>query len=102
MNTTLRQQPPAFKLSRLFWAGICVFAVGSGPLLLVILFAALGLTKDPNPNPVGFGIMALLTFWPGIGLTLAGLARSVMCYREAKRPYLGRQSACKKEQNSEP
>jgi len=92
MNAILRHKPPAFKLSKLFWVGIGVFAVGSGPLLLVILLAALGLTKDPNPNPVGFGIMALLTFWPGIGLTLAGLARSVMRYREAKRQYLGGQS----------
>jgi hypothetical protein len=102
MNTILSRQPPAFKLSKLFWVGIGVFAVGSGPLLLVILFAALGLTKDPNPNPVGPGIMALLTFWPGLGLTLAGLARSVMHYREAKRQYLGRQSGRKKEPNNEP
>jgi hypothetical protein len=92
MNTTFSQQPPAFKLSKLFWVGIGVFAVGSGPLLLVILLAALGFTKDPNPNPVGFGIIALLTFWPGIGLTLAGLAQSVMRHRKAKQQYPGRQS----------
>jgi hypothetical protein len=65
-----------FRLSRLFWAGVVLFAVGTGPLLIVILLAALGLTKDPNPNPVGFGILFFFTIWPSIGLMVAGWARS--------------------------
>ena len=62
-----------------FWQSKCFVTVllGSGPLLLVIVLASLGLTKDPNPNPVGFGILAFLTFWPGIILMLVGLLKSV-------------------------
>jgi hypothetical protein len=38
--------------------------LGSGPLLGIIVAAKLGLTHDPNPNPIAFGILAGLTFWP--------------------------------------
>lgn len=61
--------------SRLFTVGLIIFLVGSGPLLLVILAASLGLTRDPNPNPVGFGIMAMFTFWPGVICMLIGAQR---------------------------
>lgn len=50
--------------SRLFKVGLVLFAIGTGPLLLIIVAASLGLTRDPNPNPVGPGILAMLTFWP--------------------------------------
>ena len=93
MNMSVNQQPPAFKLSKLFWIGIGIFAVGSGPLLLTILAAALGFTRDPNPNPVGFGIIAFLTFWPSVGMILVGLAQSVMHHRAARRQFHGRESA---------
>jgi hypothetical protein len=92
MNMPLSQQPPTFKLSKLFWIGIVILTVGSGPLLLTILFASLGFTRDPNPNPIGFGIMALLTFWPSIGLILAGLGQSFKRYREAKRKFAWQQA----------
>ena len=62
--------------NRLFRAGFILFVVGSGPLLAIIAAASLGLTRDPNPNPVGFGILAALTFWPSIGLMAAGLWRA--------------------------
>lgn len=65
------------QFGRLFWLGLGLFVVGSGPLLLVILFAALGLLDDPNPNPVGFGILAALTFWPSIIMMLVGYVRAV-------------------------
>jgi hypothetical protein len=45
--------------------------LGSGPLLAVILLAWLGVTKDTNPNPVGFGMLAGLTFWPSAILMIA-------------------------------
>ncbi len=51
---------------RLFRIGLLVFVVGSGPLLLIIMASTLGLTSDPNPNPVLFGILAMFTFWPSI------------------------------------
>jgi hypothetical protein len=56
-----------------FLTGLAVFVVGSGPLLLVLAATSLGLTTDPNPNPVGLGIMAFLTFWPGLVMTAVGL-----------------------------
>ena len=54
--------------------GLALLILGSGPLLVIITAAKLGLTDDPNPNPVIFGIMAFFTFWPGIGLILSGVA----------------------------
>lgn len=62
--------------NRLFRAGFILFVVGSGPLLAIIAAASLGLTRDPNPNPVGFGILAMLTFWPSIGLMAVGFWRA--------------------------
>ena len=59
--------------SRLFRAGILLFVFGSGPLLLVIAASGLGLTRDPNPNPVGFGILAMFTFWPSLGMMAVAL-----------------------------
>ena len=53
--------------------GAIVFVLGSGPLIAVMLAAALGLTADPNPNPVGFGILAFLTFWPAVIMMLVGI-----------------------------
>ncbi len=44
--------------------GIALAVLGWSPLLLVILLAALGLWPDPNPNPVGPGLLFFLTFWP--------------------------------------
>ncbi len=63
-------------MSRLFWAGIATLVLGTGPLLLIIAAAALGLTDDPDPNPIGPGILAALTFWPAALMILAGLRRS--------------------------
>jgi hypothetical protein len=87
MNEPGIQQPPRFRLARLFWVGVVVFAMGSGPLLLVLLFTALGLTRDPNPNPIGLGFMAGLTFWPSVALVVGGLAASISKYRKARREF---------------
>jgi hypothetical protein len=51
--------------NRLFKVGFWVFVLGSGPLLAIIALAAIGLWPDPNPNPVGPGLLAF-TFWPSI------------------------------------
>lgn len=53
---------------RLFQAGFLLFFVGSGPLLAIIAASKLGFTGDPNPNPVVFGIAAMLTFWPSLAM----------------------------------
>ncbi len=84
MTEPMKSNPPGFRLSFLFWTGLILFVVGSGPLLVIILLAALGMTRDPNPNPVGLGILAFLTFWPSVGLMLGGLRTSVRRYRAAR------------------
>ena len=63
--------------------------IGSGPLLGIIVAASLGLTRDPNPNPVGFGILAGLTFWPAIILIVIGV-KSVSAAN--KRAYADRKA----------
>jgi hypothetical protein len=54
--------------NRLFRIGAILLLAGSGPLLLIILAAAVGLWPDPNPNPIGPGLLAFLTFWPAVVL----------------------------------
>jgi hypothetical protein len=34
-----------------------------------------GLTRDPNPNPIGLGLLAGLTFWPAVILIVIGVVR---------------------------
>lgn len=62
-----------FWRSRYFVVGALLFVLGTGPLLTVIVLANLGLTRDPNPNPVGLGILAFLTFWPSLILMVLGV-----------------------------
>jgi hypothetical protein len=79
-----RPERPKFRLSRLFWIGLLLLVLGSGPLFTVILLASLGLTKDPNPNPVGLGIIAGLTFWPSLILIIIGVAQSYRRYKSSQ------------------
>ena len=76
---------PKFRLSRVFWIGSILFVLGSGPLLTVIVLASLGMTKDPNPNPVGFGLMAFLTFWPSVIMVIVGVVQSYTRYKSGQR-----------------
>jgi hypothetical protein len=76
---------PKFRLSRVLWIGLILFILGSGPLLTVILLAWLGVTKDPNPNPVGFGMLAFLTFWPSVILVIVGVVQSYIRYKSGQR-----------------
>jgi hypothetical protein len=71
--------------SRYFMVGALLFLIGTGPLLTVILLANLGLTKDPNPNPVGFGILAFLTFWPSVIFMVLGF----LTWRRRSREKVG-------------
>ena len=93
-NPTLEPgQPPLieqptrlqFRLSRMLWSGLILLIVGTGPLLTVILLAWLGVTDDPNPNPIGFGILAFLTFWPSVILVILGVVQSYTRYKSAQR-----------------
>jgi hypothetical protein len=62
-----------FRDSWLIRIGVGLLVLGSGPLLGVIAAAGLGLTSDPNPNPIGFGIMAMCSFWPSVILIVCGI-----------------------------
>lgn len=55
--------------------GVGFFALGVGPLLLFGIADAAGLIRDPKPNPVGLGLLAFVSFWPAVGLTIFGLFR---------------------------
>lgn len=77
--------PPRFHLRPLVWMGLVVAAVGSAPLLSMIAASKIGVIDDPNPNPVGFGILAACTFWPGIAAAVVGLVLSVLDYRRNRR-----------------
>ena len=61
--------------NRWIQAGLALLVFGSGPLFVIILLAKLGLTSDPDPNPIFFGILAGLTFWPALAFLVIGVAR---------------------------
>ena len=67
--------------STLVRVGLVLLLLGTGPLLAIIVAGKLGLWPDPNPNPVGFGILAGITFWPAILCILIGAVR----VRDARR-----------------
>jgi len=37
--------------------GLVLLVIGAAPLLTIIFAAAVGLWPDPNPNPVGAGLL---------------------------------------------
>ena len=55
--------------------GLVLLVIGAAPLLTIIFAAALGLWPDPNPNPVGAGLLFALTFWPAIICIVVGVIR---------------------------
>lgn len=62
-------------------SGAVLLCAGTGPLVVVGVMAKLGLTADPNPNPVVFGMLALFTLIPALVLLMWGFAN----WRLAKR-----------------
>ena len=55
--------------------GIGLLVIGAGPLLFIILAAAVGLWPDPNPNPIGPGLLFFVTFWPAVICIVIGVLR---------------------------
>ena len=55
--------------------GIGLLVIGAGPLLFIILAAAVGLWPDPNPNPIGPGLLFFFTFWPAVICIVIGVLR---------------------------
>ncbi len=52
-------------------AGAALLVLGTGPLVAIII-------PDPKSNPIGPGLLAFFTFWPSIGLMVAGVARGLV------------------------
>jgi hypothetical protein len=61
--------------SNWFRVGLALAVIGAGPLLLIILAAALGLWPDPHPNPIGPGLLFALLFWPSAVCLFIGVRR---------------------------
>jgi len=61
--------------SRWVRVGLGLFILGCGPLILIIVAAAIGLWPDPNPNPIGPSLLAFLTFWPSVICLAIGVTR---------------------------
>jgi hypothetical protein len=55
--------------------GLVLLIVGAGPLLFIIIAAAIGLWPDPNPNPIGPGLLFFFTFWPAVICIVVGVIR---------------------------
>jgi len=62
---------------RSWWVrvGVGLLVVGSGPLLFIGIAATIGLWPDPNPNPIGPGLLFFFTFWPAMACVLVGVSR---------------------------
>jgi hypothetical protein len=52
--------------NRLIRIGLVLVLVGWTPLWGIVLLAAIGLWPDPNPNPIGPGLLFFFTSWPAI------------------------------------
>lgn len=76
--------PPGFRVRPLVWVGLVIAVAGSAPLLSIIAASKIGVLDDPNPNPVGFGILATCTFWPGIATAVVGVVLSVIDFRRER------------------
>jgi hypothetical protein len=68
---------PSFLSDRLFKIGAAMAILGSAPLYTIIFLAKHGMWPDPDPNPVGPGLLCFVTLWPGIALMVIGVVRSV-------------------------
>lgn len=55
--------------------GLALVIFGWGPLLAIIVLAGIGLWPDPNPNPIGPGLLFFVTAWPAIICLVIGVIR---------------------------
>jgi hypothetical protein len=67
----------SFLCKRWLLAGLALIVFGWGPLLAIILLAAAGLWPDPNPNPIGPGLLFFFTFWPAVICLGIGIRQAI-------------------------
>jgi hypothetical protein len=65
----------AYWQSRWVKIGITLLVVGAAPLIFIIIAAAVGLWPDPNPNPIGPGLLFFFTSWPAVICIVVGVIR---------------------------
>jgi hypothetical protein len=65
-------------------AGIALIGFGWGPLFAIVLLAAIRIWPDPNPNPIGPGLLFFVTFWPAIICLGIGCFKA---WRGVRRPF---------------
>lgn len=70
------ESEPRFLQSRWIRVGVAGLVLGTGPLLLAVAISYL--MGDKNPNPIGPGILAFLTFWPSILSILIGVVVTIV------------------------
>jgi len=73
---------PAYLRSWWVRIGLALLLIGSAPLLIIILAAQVGLWPDPDPNPVGAG---LLFFFAALMATICLAIGAVWVWRERGR-----------------
>jgi len=66
----------AYRRSRWIRFGVGLLVVGAAPLLFIVVAAAIGLWPDPNPNPIGPGLLFFFTFWPAVLCIVIGVVRT--------------------------
>lgn len=81
---SMQNDPTRRRSSKLFWIGLNLLLFGSGPLITICIAASLGLTADPNPHATLPSLLALLTFWPAVGLIISGIISSAHHRHEAR------------------
>jgi len=67
--------------NRFLQIGFWLLVIGAGPLVGIILLAEIGLWPDPNPNPIGPGLLFFFTFWPAMLCLAIG---AVQVWRERR------------------
>lgn len=72
--------------NRLVRWGLVLLVVGAAPLWVIIIAAELGLWPDPNPNPIGPGLLFFFTFWPALAMILVGAIRVRAQLRQGGEP----------------
>jgi hypothetical protein len=70
----------SFLANRWSKIGLALVVFGWGPLCLIVLLAAIGFWPDPNPNPIGPGLLFFVSFWPAVICLGIGL------YQTRRRP----------------
>jgi len=53
--------------------GLLLVVFGWGPLFAIIFLAEIGVWPDPNPNPIGPGLLYFFTFLPAVILLAIGV-----------------------------